>query len=120
MTDRDPILQLLVDTTEAQGLNHGITVYVNGLVISGEICTKAQFGDSLEAKLERASGRSSTRRDADAAVHDRSAGAPHEYLHLRNARVHFASGPLPRNRGEHMRLRLDQIQGWMYGVISPG
>jgi len=112
------------------GFNFGITIYANGLTISGILISGLEYLDGLKVPFEGFGEGTwasyihtdiSSMRDIEETLRDRADYAQElNFLHLKNARV-FTPGKLgiPSN-GSYMRLKVDSIDGWSHGVLEEG
>lgn len=143
---RDWFLQQLVElcNTSAVGFGFGITLTVGGTIISGNVVTGRRyfeamaedFGRGLAKALDGLAGAKEAR-DRTVALMKRLVGKaaenygppkdgenppPVHYVHLENARIfHPGAEPLPGHEGEGtwFRVRVDRIDAFTFGLLSP-
>jgi len=138
----DPMLQAFVDVMNGAGVQLGVSVLVGGTWLSGTLIPPRMFTEELgeyvleaagdgaqsiqtffktigrswfpsESELEiRGTGGAKTEKEGDAA------DLRPFHLHLRNARVVTAVGPVP-DEGGYVRVRMDQVEGWLIGDLGP-
>lgn len=101
----------------------GVTVTVNGMVISGSVISHERYLEELFDTLRASGGGGGvTLADGLKLVTTPSVGAEQEeelaqYLHLKDARVWMPSGPGPQAL---WRCKMTEIDGWMLGVLGQG
>lgn len=124
----DEFLESLLGTIERIGGGLGITLNVNGVVISGVMITEEEY--ISETALRIARGRYSgeeepiepSEEDLDAVRtlfnwQPRNIEDPVNYAHLRDTTIHF--GPIPGNiAGGLWRGRAEAIDGFQFGRPS--
>lgn len=119
-------LQNLVQLANNAGAEMGITLMVNGTVITGTLIGgKSYFNEFADSF---ASGWTTLDEDAKQAVRDSMARPADDYgsdkpqgtvsyIHLRNARVQTPTGSMPEG-GFLWRGRLSQVSGFFLGSLS--
>lgn len=125
--DRDEFLALLVSLGNT-GLNVGVTLYVGGAVICGNLISGKQFftefGEQFVSKLPGQDLKDATSPYFEGLVSlydlksaPKGTYPPRDYIHLSNARWHHPSGNLPTGPGTLWRGRLSAIDGFNLGVL---
>jgi hypothetical protein len=131
----DVLLSVLVRTTDAMpGSEIGITLYVAGTIVTGQIIAVSDYYAELGADVAGAAGSAETA-DSRSAVADGftelaaemrpDSGAPladqppPAFIHLRGARVVSHSGALTLPP-TLWRGRLDHVSGWSLGTLTEG
>jgi hypothetical protein len=129
----DNVLAMVVHVANTTGVEMGVTLHVNGQVISGRLISGATYwtesaeklrasgegpADLLEAmasNMERvADGYEDAYADPEAVIKDPSMTA---FLHLRDARTLTPQGPTP-TAGALWRGRLASVDGLSFGELS--
>lgn len=131
----DSVLAVLYSTITSTGGEIGVSLLVGGNWITGMLCSPRSWYEQVGHLVDTASdngfglvfrelGRSiyPTSDEVDAGVAD---PPPSEriigFIHLRDARTISPSGSIPTNAGGLVRLRIEQIDGWMVGNLGePG
>jgi hypothetical protein len=137
----DPMLQAFVDVMNGAGVQLGISLLVGGTWLSGTLIPPRMFTEEMGDYVRDAAGegaesiqtffhtigrswfRSESEREAlGAGAHVAPEGDASDtrpfHLHLRAARVISPAGPVP-DEGGYVRLRLDQVEGWLIGDLGP-
>jgi hypothetical protein len=128
----DNILAMIVHVANTSDVEIGITLHVNGLIVSGRLISGATYwaecaqdlreGGQGPADLVEAMARSMTQvadryrdayTDTEAIVEDPSITA---FLHLRNAHTLTPQGPTPTD-GALWRGRLASVDGVSFGQL---
>ena len=132
-SEGDVVLTELVRLADEQGLEVGITVYIGGTVVSGMLVSGQEFLEASALRLRSVEGPPETKATLEHFFRSQrdqqyaSSGAastegedvpPVGYLHLRGARPFDANGPYLQE-GVWWRGRIDQIDGFNFGVIRP-
>ena len=132
-SEGDVLLSELVRLADDQGLEVGITVYIGGTVISGMLVSGQEFLEASALRLQSVEGPPETKATLEHFFRSQrdqqyaSSGAASTegedvpsvgYLHLRGARPFDAKGPY-LEEGVWWRGRIDQIDGFNFGVIRP-
>lgn len=134
----DYLLEHMVRMVDETGMQIGITLYVGGLVVSGLLVSGDAFLEGCSEYFESARGPAEARQalsqfvrrthhgqpggggDQDDGVLDHEEVTEHTgYVHLREARVFEARGPVTQE-GTWWRGRIDRIDGFHFGVLRGG
>lgn len=125
----DWFLQKLVSVVNTSPLEFGITLFAEGLIISGQLvggkkyfATFAQeFSDSYPGDNE-AKADMKEAFESNGNIYDQELDAempPPQFIHLINARCFAHNGqPLPNNRGIAWRGKINAISGFNLGQLS--
>ena len=136
--DQDPLLTLLVHLANQIGLEAGITLFVRGMVISGDLVGGNTFKEGFIESIRSGSGPAArplaaglqpvleiaypdpTDKDpvpgGDEPDHDEDEARRIVFVHLRSAEIQQSgSTPLP---APWWRGRLAHVDGWTLGRIS--
>jgi hypothetical protein len=126
--DSDWLLSVFVEA-----VNHGagsmtVTLWVSGALVSGTLVAATEYLDGIADSFDEATGDATLgdifRKQGDAMREDLATegeDAPRPwFIHLKGART-FAPGgpPIPANRGVWWRGRLDAVDAWYLGLLSP-
>lgn len=119
---KDGILEFLVYMAETEKFSIGITVVVDGFLVSGTIISKDEFMESnpITAKMAEIAKTDDATSDASGSS-DVPDPRERRFIHLKNA-FYFTPGqkPVPDNSGVYCRLRIDAISGFHFGVLELG
>jgi hypothetical protein len=126
----DPMLEMLVSFAEKQDLGVGVTLTVRGLLISGNITSYQSYLEGIAQAFESTSDnlgqiiatayRSASQGYQEALMKEGLEGLPHpQYIHLSNARFIFGNTIVPTEIGVYWRGRLDEVDGFSLGIVSP-
>lgn len=119
-------LAALVRTIEEDGHAHPVTLLVGGGFVSGTLVSRRTYLEELDAFV-----RSTERTPLFEYVDELRANvpAPGSTVHLKDAEVLFAAGPLrvemkswngaPDRPSRLATLRVRDVQAWMFGVARP-
>ena len=128
----DWYLQTLVSITNTQGMEFGITLLVEGIIVSGILIGgKKYFETFAEEFADAYPGDAETKemfRDAIASaagIYERKENGedvtPPQFIHLANARCFSPDGKLlPTNRGILWRGKINAVSGFILGTLSTG
>ncbi|GLY13486.1 hypothetical protein Kisp01_05020 [Kineosporia sp. NBRC 101677] len=128
----DPILRLFASIAEQASFDLGITVSVDGALVTGVLVGQDEWLRLLGQTLDGGESiATSLRRYLDKGFHEavtevieplREDPQPeeYEYLHLRNARYVMGESfvPTPPTEPVLWRGRIDHISGWSWGTVS--
>jgi hypothetical protein len=127
----DDLFERLVHLTNTTDLEIGVTLHVNGLMITGKLVSGATYWMSSAREMRERSDGSRDLLDAMAQSMEHIAAEYREtlgeeiqshrmdnFVHLKDARTVTAQGPLPRS-GAFWRGRLDCIDGFTLGELGP-
>lgn len=137
---KDPLLAVLVKTVDDLGAEIGVTLHVNGVIISGLMCSMKSFFEEqaemirqlgpaddggfaktfdwlAEQIQEQPSTEGGGEDDEDAEAEAAGADLPN-FIHLRAASVHApgTTAVLPETL---WRGRLEHVSGWSIGNFGP-
>ena len=103
----------------------GITLHVQGSVISGQLISATRYFKELGEVVTNAGADSWGSWIASfgetLAPQDGEEPLPVAYIHLRDARAYFAAGgAIPTNEGVHWRGKINAISGFNIGALSAG
>ncbi len=120
----DPLLSALIRATESSGNRmFGVTVTVEGLVISGIITPISEYFDEIASWFERAGshGLADAYRPQGEQEQQPEDWEP-RYLHLTGIRAFLGSMPVPSDpsTATPWRIRLSSISGWCMGNLAEG
>jgi hypothetical protein len=132
LEDVDYLLQTIVwATNQPPGTDRtGITLYVSGSVISGQLISRRAFYDGMADEIDEAVRRDTGNEASAFGTMFRDLGREQDeapdlgstrtaFLHLAEARVFASAGPpIPTNRGVFWRGRLSSIDGWNIGFLG--
>lgn len=126
----DWFLQQLVATVNRSPVEFGITLYVEGTVVSGMLVSGKKYFDTFAKEFSDAYPgddevkeivRGAFASNSDIYKYDDADGEPPppQYIHLINARC-FAPGgqPLPGNRGVLWRGKINAVSGFSLGSLE--
>lgn len=136
------MLQAFVDVMNGAGVQLGVSLLVGGSWLSGTLIPPRMFTEELGDYVLDAAGENAAsiqtffktigrswfpsesereimggRTEAPAAEGDANDNRP-LHLHLRNARMVTAIGPVPEEGG-YVRVRLDEVGAWLLGDLGP-
>jgi hypothetical protein len=121
----DAVLNAVIDAIEKNdGFHVGITLYVGGVLVSGEMINDRDYlagvsltfieaGHSNPAQYATQLGRAL----ADAATHATTQVAGHRFVNLRNVRVLSPGSPLMPSNG-YWRGSAAHIDGYSWGLLA--
>lgn len=128
----DPILRLFASIAEQASFELGITVAVDGALVSGVLVGQDEWLRLLGQTMDGGESiATSLRRYLDKGLHEAVAEVvgplnddprpeEYEYLHLKNARYVMGQAFVPTPPGEPVlwRGRIDHVSGWSWGTVS--
>ncbi|SIQ75323.1 hypothetical protein SAMN05880590_1079 [Rhizobium sp. RU35A] len=134
INDADWFLRSTIENIISQGVEIGITLTVNGVIISGMLIGGKKYFEELSKTMKAASRAPDDISDAlgdswkqFTAIYEKPEDAPEDwqpgpvgYIHLKNARF-YAPGqaPIPGNQGVLWRGKLSSVDGFTIGSLSP-
>jgi hypothetical protein len=127
----DPILRLFASIAEQASFELGITVAVDGALVSGVLVGQDEWlkllghtmdgGDSIATSLRRYLNKGLHEAVTEVAgpIED-PRPEDYEYLHLKSARYVMGPGfvPTPPSEPVLWRGRIEHISGWSWGTVS--
>ncbi|GAB3244101.1 gas vesicle accessory protein GvpU [Kineosporia babensis] len=131
----DPILRLFASIAEQASFELGITVAVDGALVSGALVGQDEWlrllgqtmngGESIATSLRRYLNKGLHEAVTEVIEPMRNDPRPeeYEYLHLKNARYVMGETFVPTPPGDPVlwRGRIEHISGWSWGTLStPG
>jgi len=131
----DPILRLFASIAEQASFDLGITVAVDGALVTGVLVGQDEWlrllgqtmdgGESIALSLRRYLNQGLHEAVAEVIepMNEDPQPEDHEYLHLKNARYVMGTGfvPTPPAEPSLWRGRIDHISGWSWGALTvPG
>lgn len=121
----DPILQVLVSSAHRGEIEPGLTLTVNGTIVTGIVVGREKwFREMAEWADDLAAGSGVLPRTIGEALEE----APHDddvspeeftFIHMKDVRIFTGTVALPHNTAFFWRGRLSQISGWALGTLSP-
>ena len=122
----DVLVQLLVQTANAGGLKAGVTLWVGGLIVSGELVGMADYIEGVARELENTGDGGKTLADVYRKLGESwlsnlkdDDAPPPQLIHLSNAKTYAPGGTaIPTSRGVWWRGRLNSVDGWCFGELS--
>jgi len=125
--NRDPLLETFHDYGE-QGFPFAVTLYVNGLAVSGDLCSGSEFAFELAKPFsglaEGTIGRSindvlvDTQKTYDERKTKPYDEAGYDYVHLKDARTFLPGRVGMPSNGTYMRFKFSTIDGWSIGKLT--
>ncbi len=131
--ENDWFLQSLVSMVNTSDLSIGITLFVGGVLVSGQLIGGRhyfeEFGQSFADALTGENDDAKTAVKNHFAVHSKiylnedgtykeDTSAPH-YIHLKDARTFHPGGtPIPEGTGVLWRGRVREVSGFTLGALS--
>jgi hypothetical protein len=137
---KDPLLAILVKSIDSLGAEISVTLHVNGVIISGMMCSIKSFfeeqaemirqlapaGDGgfaeafdwLAGQIEAQPSTEHAGEDAEATEIEAAGADLPDFIHLRAASVHApgTTAVLPETL---WRGRLEHVSGWSIGTFGP-
>lgn len=128
----DPILRLFAKIAEHASFEVGITVAVDGALVTGVLVGQDEWlrllgltldgGESIAMSLRRYlnKGLHEAVTEVIEPLNDDPRPEEYEYLHLKNARYVMGDAfvPTPSTDPVLWRARIEQISGWSWGALS--
>ena len=127
----DWYLQKLVALVNGSQLEFGVTLYVNGSVVSGRLIGGKKYFEEFAKEFTGAyPGSSESKESIRAAfasngdIYDREEGdgedlPPPQFIHLADARCFSGGGSAIPNRGVLWRGKINSVSGFSLGQLSP-
>jgi hypothetical protein len=131
----DPVLAVLYSAVTSSGGEVGMSLLVGGTWVSGMLCSPRSWYEQVAHLVDQSTdggfglvfrelGRNiyPTDDEVEAGVAEsRPDDRPIGFLHLRDARTVSTSGTVPTDMGGLLRLRIEQVDGWLVGNLGePG
>jgi hypothetical protein len=123
----DWYLHGLAEVVTGRDTEIGITLFVHGTIVSGQLVSGHRFFDGYIEGMDDPEVRKAFATPGEVYIARRRAldedpETPHPapaYIHLRNARI-FAPGqaPLPTNRGGWWRGQIESVDAWVLGTLG--
>ena len=128
----DWLLQILISVTNSSGTPCPVTLHVGGLLVSGELVSGLQYFEEFAQQMGSAV-KESEREEIEAMFREmgqsfysqeKSPDAPPppnpHFIHLQNVKIFNPEGlPFPANDGAFWRGRLEAVDGFMLGSLTP-
>jgi len=125
----DWYLQSLVSVVNESDIEFGITLFVEGLTISGQLVSGRKYFETFAKDFSDAypgsAGSKENIRQAFAnhvAIYERDdsegGSSPPQFIHLINCRCFSPGGVLPKNRGVLWRGKINAVSGSNLGSLS--
>jgi hypothetical protein len=125
----DWYLQNLVALVNDTPIEFGITLFVGGVTISGQLVSGKKYFETFAKEFSDAyPGSAETQENlrqafaSHAAIYDRKDGdevaPPPHFIHLINCRCFSPGGVLPSNRGVLWRGKINAVSGFSLGTLS--
>ena len=126
----DWYLQNLVSAVNNSNLEFGITLYVDGAILSGLLVSGRKYFETFANEFSDAypgdtEGKENIRQAfaSNASIYDREGSEddrpPPQFIHLMNSRCFSPGGqPLPNNRGVLWRGKINAVSGFSLGSLS--
>jgi len=125
----DWFLQRLVSLANTSPLEFGVTLFTQGLIISGQLVSgKKYFSTFAEEFSDAYPGDADSKANIKSAfetngeIYDHEPGEdvpPPQFIHLINARSFSHNGqPLPNNKGVTWRGKINAVSGFNLGQLS--
>lgn len=127
--DFDWVLQDFVRLANASSFPLGITVLVDGFLVSGWLASGKEYFDGVASQFTETAPEETAAHVRDffsryGEVYvldgdDQTDGPPPEYIHLRDARLFNTYGrPIPPGKGMWWRGRLSQVSAFTFGILG--
>ncbi len=122
-----PLLQLFVAAANAGELEAGITLWVEGLLVSGTLVALTDYLSGVGETIKESTGTHEGLPTVFSHFAD-EAGAERDgfearvsFIHLRDAQTYQAGGnPIPSNQGVWWRGLIEKVDGWCFGTLAVG
>jgi hypothetical protein len=125
----DWYLQSLVSLVNKSNIEFGITLFVEGLTISGQVVSGRKYFETFAKEFSGAyPGNAESQENIRQALasrasiydHKDSDGTPPppQFIHLVNCRCFSSGGVLPNNRGVLWRGKINAVSGFSLGSLS--
>ncbi|MGY0613465.1 gas vesicle accessory protein GvpU [Luteimonas sp. A501] len=128
----DWFLQHLVSIANESSLEFGLTLFTEGLIISGQLVSGKKYFSTFAAEFsnaypgdEESKATIKSAFESNGKIYDQGADEevppPPQFIHLINARCFSHNGqPLPNNRGVAWRGRINAVSGFNLGQLGAG
>lgn len=126
----DFVLQALVDLANVSSISIGVSLNVDGFIVSGSLASGRAYFDGVASEMAAAITDSpeasesmrkyfSTFGDIYDAIPEGEERKLPIYIHLKDAKFfHNAGKPVPGNRGVWWRGRISRVSGFILGTLS--
>lgn len=123
----DPVLQIFTNLANKSGLSFGITLMVDGLVISGFLISATEYYEGVSESWGAAWPQQELRESMQALLaklKENATPSPgNEYeaqhIHLRAAQIFSSNGgTIPSRSAMFWRGRLRSVDGWWFGNLT--
>ncbi|KGK58581.1 hypothetical protein FHR53_000663 [Xanthomonas arboricola] len=127
----DWYLQKLVGIANSSDAQFGITLFVDGIIVSGQLVSGKQYFEAFAQEFSAAYPGDAEEREeirrafaSHASIYDseddaQQSSAPPQFIHLIDARCFSPAGqPLPSNRGVLWRGKVNAVSGFTLGSLS--
>lgn len=130
--NKDWFLENLVETVNNSSIEIGITLQMDGFLVSGHIVNGRKYFDGFSQEFISETSVTFGNKEAlnnineafekyaslyDAKAEAGEAGA--SFIHLENARFFNTNGaPIPNNRGMWWRGRISEVSGFILGTLN--
>jgi hypothetical protein len=127
----DWFFQLLIQLVNGADFTFGVTLTVNGVLLSGQLVGGKQYFEGIAEEFSSAFTDPQVAENirggisAHGKIYVNNDGSykqespPPTFVHLKNARVFHNSGtPIPTNRGVWWRGRIEEVSGFMLGELN--
>ena len=125
----DWFLQNLVSIANSGSLEFGVTLFTEGLIVSGQLVSGKKYFSTFANEFSDAyPGDDDSKAniksvfESNGEIYDRGSDAdvpPPQFIHLINARCFAHNGqPLPNNRGVTWRGRINAVSGFNLGQLD--
>jgi hypothetical protein len=125
----DWFLQKLVSLANVSPLEFGITLFTEGLIVSGQLCSGKKYFSTFASEFtdaypgdDEAKANIKAAFETNGEIYDVEPNAdtpPPQFIHLINARCFSHNGqPLPNNRGVAWRGKINAVSGFNLGQLS--
>ncbi|WP_115515038.1 MULTISPECIES: gas vesicle accessory protein GvpU [Xanthomonas] len=127
----DWYLQKLVATVNTSNVQFGITLFVEGIIVSGQLVSGKQYFEAFAQEFSAAyPGDAEEKEDirhafaSHASIYDseddaQQSSRPPQFIHLIESRCFSPGGqPLPSNRGVLWRGKVNAVSGFTLGSLS--
>jgi hypothetical protein len=119
-------LQSLVSLANNSQIEFGITLNVEGLVVSGLLVSgrkyfelfAQEFATSLPCDSEETEDYIREKFAGNADIYDTDAEDPPNFIHLTNCRFFGQGGLIPSNKGVLWRGKIETVSGFNLGVLQ--
>ena len=120
----DPLLKTILATANKENITLGITLNVEGMIISGILISSKEYYEGLAQQLKEPSDRKETNNLTKTLVNiinqyiaQEGQALTQDYIHLKDARFHYASQDIaPIDQGVWWRGKLSSVDGFTLGT----